>query len=259
VALSAASAFVAGDAAIVFASLMPLLSMYAFILFSSRTAGFFLAACVAISSVLAVTITFRHTTVAIVCTTFVVLASAGLLAKVRSITAQFIRTNLELSEIDSLTGVANLRALRARTANVIERGRDTAVISLDLDEFKQVNDTYSHSVGDAVLVATARAISETARIEDLVARRGGDEFFVIVDGAREEEAQVIAARMSDAIEMARIRICPDLRPSVSIAVASMVPGDDAEALLSRADLALHERKVAAHCRSGQSVHHMPGA
>ena len=85
------------------------------------------------------------------------------------------------------TGVGNVRALRHRVSGVIERAGSTglhpALVAIDLDRFKQVNDLYSHSTGDQVLVAVARAVSDHVQIEELVARRGGDEFVVVLRDA----------------------------------------------------------------------------
>jgi diguanylate cyclase (GGDEF)-like protein len=73
------------------------------------------------------------------------------------------------------------------------------IVAIDLDEFKQVNDVYSHTTGDRVLIAVARAVSERVRLEELVARRGGDEFTVVINDADPEYADAVVQRIADAI------------------------------------------------------------
>lgn len=239
-----------GDHLIATANLLPLLALYSFLLFGARLASVAAIVCVGAYVPLLISAEIAFTTITIVCLAFVVFMSVAIVAKVRSVTKRFILANLELSEKDALTGVANLRALRARISNAVNRGAESgtsvAVIGFDLDDFKAANERYSHTVGDSVLVATARALDESSRVDDLVARRGGDEFYVVAEGTAPEDIGRFADRMAVAILHARQRICPDLRPTASVAVATFEPGDDADTLLNKADLALHESKVEAH-------------
>ena len=182
-------------------------------------------------------------------TTVVVALVGGLVAKLRLVTVRFARTNRELSELDALTGVGNVRALRGRIADVTERASSQqlhpVVVAIDLDEFKQVNDRHSHSTGDRVLIAVARAVSERVRIDELVARRGGDEFVVVINDADPEYADAIVQRIDDAIARARRRICPDLRPTASVASVPWRPGETPDDFLHEADVALHAKKAEA--------------
>ena len=129
------------------------------------------------------------------------------------------RTNRELSELDALTGVGNLRALRDRMTDVVKRAPSRQLnplaVAIDLDEFKQVNDVYSHTTGDQVLVAVARAVSERVRIDALVARRGGDEFVVVLDDADPQYEDAVVRRIDDAIVRAARAYAPscDRRPA----------------------------------------------
>jgi diguanylate cyclase (GGDEF)-like protein len=180
--------------------------------------------------------------------TSVVIAGVGsVVAKLRLVTIRFARTNSELSELDALTGVGNVRALRGRVADVIERASSQqlhpALVAIDLDEFKQVNDVHSHSTGDLVLIAVARAVSECVRVDELVARRGGDEFVVVLNDADSQYTDTVVGRIGDAIVKARTRICQDLRPSASVTSVSWRPGEGPEELLREIDIALHGKKL----------------
>ena len=149
---------------------------------------------------------------------------------------------------DSLTGVANRLILADRLSYHLARQarngkRDLAVAVIDLDHFKQINDTHGHGAGDEVLRLTAARIDESLRSEDTVARLGGDEFVVVAEGDAEpidaEELEFrISAAISREIEISGKRITP----SASVGVAKAEPGDDAESLLARADTAMYERK-----------------
>jgi diguanylate cyclase (GGDEF)-like protein len=159
----------------------------------------------------------------------------------------FARKNRELSELDALTGVANLRALRGRVVDAVERASSQqlhpVLVAIDLDEFKQVNDVHSHSTGDRVLIAVARAVSERIRLDELVARRGGDEFVVVINDAEPQYAEAVVQRIDDAIARARRRICPDLRPTASVTSVPWRPGETPDDFLHEADIALHGKKA----------------
>lgn len=180
----------------------------------------------------------------------VVAVVAGVLAKLRVVTVRFARTNRELSQVDELTGAANLRGLRDRVGAVVERARaqqlHPLLVAIDLDDFKSVNDLRSHTAGDRVLIAVARAVADSVRADELVARRGGDEFVVIVDDADREYATAIVDRIAGAIVRARTRLCPDLLATASIASVMWQTGQSADDLLHAADMALHGAKQASH-------------
>ncbi|MBI4897645.1 MAG: diguanylate cyclase [Actinobacteria bacterium] len=259
----AALAFVAlstkdtGDAGLAVYNLLIPLSLFSFILFGARMAGAVALGGLAAFAAMVVTAQVEYAAMTAICALFVVAVSATIIAKVRSVTKRFIRAYLELSERDSLTGMANLRALRARVTNAVNRSEgehgDLAVVAFDLDEFKTTNERYNHTVGDSVLVASARALNESARVDDLVARRGGDEFYVVIEQASETDLMHFADRMAAAISHARHRVCPDISSTASYAVATYGPGDDAEALLTKADLALHESKCLTHRARGREL------
>ena len=245
VALATALAGRSGSALLDF---VPLMVLYGFLLFGSREAMVYLvlgdAAYVALAVGRGFPDAIARSLVTVVCIALI----AGLIAKLRTVSVGFARRNRELAEVDSLTGVANLRAAKGRLAYAVRRaGAERlrpAVVTIDLDEFKPTNDEHSHSTGDKVLQAVARAISTAVRLEDLLARRGGDEFLVVIDDTDPEHLDEVGQRIGDAIVRARRRVCPDLCPTASIASVEWQAGEAADDLLRRADEALHTTKLA---------------
>lgn len=159
------------------------------------------------------------------------------------------REKAKLARTDVLTGLPNTRRLNDRIADEIRRcevtGDGFALVMLDLDEFKLVNDRHSHSVGDRQLAAVADAIRDVSRHADMPARRGGDEFAVVMTGAGLDDARFAADRIATAIIGARRRIVADVNPGASVGWVVWRPGQDADDLLRRADAALHDAKAAA--------------
>lgn len=185
----------------------------------------------------------------------VILAVAGLLIVGQLQLRRALMRNRELSEIDALTGVANVRRLTARVEEEIARERTTdvgnfALIALDLDDFKAVNDTLGHSTGDRVLMEVARAIERELEPSDLLARRGGDEFTVVALEHSERSLEDLCERLAAAIEETRRDLCPAIEPAASIGIARREAGETIELLMARADAALHEKKSASHRRRG---------
>ncbi|HEV2892071.1 MAG TPA: EAL domain-containing protein [Frankiaceae bacterium] len=147
---------------------------------------------------------------------------------------------------DTLTGLPNRSLLTDRLAQAGARARrhggSIAVLFVDIDDFKLVNDAAGHAVGDAVLVEVASRISAAVREEDTVARFGGDEFVVMsaagtIAGATATADRVLAA-LRPAVEVAGHR----LHVSASIGIATAPPGD-VETLLSSADAAMYDAKA----------------
>ncbi len=189
----------------------------------------------------------------------VMIVAAAIIVNVRSVTLGFVRTNRELSEVDALTGLANLRALRLRVESAIERARNDGgpgrptLMTVDLDRFKQVNDSYNHTTGDQMLEAVARAISECVRIEEMVARRGGDEFFVLFESTTAEHVASVSPRVRAAVAHARSRICPDLTPTASVGFVAWQPGWDAATFLAEADAIMHDEKIETRVRGYETA------
>jgi diguanylate cyclase (GGDEF)-like protein len=153
---------------------------------------------------------------------------------------------------DPLTGLANRRSFEqalAREWKVSRRGLvESSLMLIDLDDFKSVNDRYSHSVGDEVLVATARAIRDNIRADELAARRGGDEFAVVCTLDREQDLVDLAERLARAVAEARLRACSDVLPTASVGYVVWRPGESCDSFMARVDQELHRSKKAAYHR-----------
>jgi diguanylate cyclase (GGDEF)-like protein len=155
---------------------------------------------------------------------------------------------------DPLTGLPNRAASRTALAAALDRGRragrSVAVLYLDLDGFKQVNDAHGHGAGDHVLVETARRLAATVRGGDLVARVGGDEFVVIAEqltDARDvvELGERLIARVTAPIRIGSVAT----RIGASVGVAIALDGElDPDALLRDADLAVYRAKALGRAR-----------
>jgi diguanylate cyclase (GGDEF)-like protein len=157
---------------------------------------------------------------------------------------------------DGLTGLANRVLFRDRVGHAIERslGRDGhpfAVLFIDLDDFKTLNDTLGHARGDDVLVATARRVAESLRPNDTAARLGGDEFAVLLDGIRDDEmALSIAIRLADLLRepMEVNGVTTNVAASIGIAMSGTF-GETADDLLRNADVAMYAAKASSRGRA----------
>ncbi len=177
----------------------------------------------------------------------IALTIGGIVMSVHNRVRRGLERNRELSETDELTGVANTRRLRQRLAAEFSRElRDgdfrLALLAIDLDDFKGVNDRYGHSTGDMVLIDTAHAIESHIEPSDLVARRGGDEFSLLVLDRPERPAAEVVEHVREAIARRRAVLCPDITPSASVGVVYRELGEGVERFFERADDELHERK-----------------
>jgi diguanylate cyclase len=153
-----------------------------------------------------------------------------------------------LNRTDALTGLGNRRALEALAAGEYHRcersGRPAAVLLIDLDGFKAINDAHGHAFGDDVLRRVALAIRGCLREIDAAARFGGDEFAVVLPETRADSATYVAGRMRAAIAAQIFEQAPELRCTASIGVAEVTPADgDADGWLERADRALYRAKA----------------
>jgi diguanylate cyclase len=162
-----------------------------------------------------------------------------------------MRENHTLAVTDGLTGLANRISLRAELTRALDRaarsGRPVAVLLLDLDGFKQVNDTYGHEAGDALLTGVAAVLRDSLAPGDLAGRLGGDEFAVVLAQPEGQPAGVVAARRVLARLAEPIVWCGHaLRARASIGIATSQPTDTAGDLLHRADLAMYRAKRDGH-------------
>ncbi|PIE82605.1 MAG: GGDEF domain-containing protein, partial [Chloroflexi bacterium] len=146
---------------------------------------------------------------------------------------------------DTLTGLQNRRALDTTLLRLVARGIPFTLMHLDLDYFKQVNDTFGHAAGDRVLVEVARILREETRRDDLVARVGGDEFVIVFNGmTSQSQLSSIAGRLIDRIEEPIGVGGEQARISTSIGMVSSTQYRkvDIEQMMKDADQALYASK-----------------
>ncbi|BAL92025.1 putative diguanylate cyclase/phosphodiesterase with PAS sensor [Actinoplanes missouriensis 431] len=176
---------------------------------------------------------------------------AGLVVTMRDVTEQrqLERELTHQAFHDAMTGLANRVLFNDRLKHALARGaRDGSVVGvlfIDLDDFKIVNDTLGHAVGDQLLIAVAHRIAGALRADDTAARLGGDEFAALVEnvndpGAVEETANRIFEAFAQPVETD----AKPLYPAASIGITTTPEADDADELLRQADLALYVAKGA---------------
>lgn len=162
-------------------------------------------------------------------------------------------TALAMALIDPLTGLYNQRYLMRHLRGLLEdrQKHELALLMIDVDHFKSVNDEYGHATGDEALRAIADVLRGSTRVFDSVARYGGEEFVVVMPGASLDDALLAAERLRAAVESTQFswQAGGHYRLTVSIGVAHTEEGAAApEALLKGADLALYEAKRAGRNR-----------
>lgn len=149
--------------------------------------------------------------------------------------------------IDDLTGVANRALFETTLARTLGRRREDppgAVLFLDLDAFKPVNDVHGHAAGDDVLQLVAERITAVLRPSDLVARYGGDEFAVLLDSTDAAFAEQLGERLVDSLRAPYSVAGHVVEVGTSIGVALTEEGDDVDAVVHRADVAMYAAKRA---------------
>jgi len=157
-------------------------------------------------------------------------------------------TELEAhAESDALTGVMNRRGFERelkRAASYVQRyGGNAALVYLDLDGFKPVNDRYGHAAGDAVLAAVAATLVASVRASDTVARIGGDEFAVLLWNLSPQDARNKSQALEQAIAQMTVRWgARRLAVGATAGVAEFLADRDVAGLLARADAAMYARK-----------------
>ncbi|MCW8943237.1 MAG: diguanylate cyclase [Sedimenticola sp.] len=159
-------------------------------------------------------------------------------------------TYRRLASIDSLTGVFNRREFmtlaRKEVARVQRQGDHLAVMLLDVDHFKHINDTYGHSEGDRVLKIIAQSVSAVLREADVLGRIGGEEFAVLLPSTDNDSTIITAERVRSAVEGLRIQVSEgEIQVTISIGVSEYLPGEGLiDPAMVRADKALYQAKHA---------------
>jgi diguanylate cyclase (GGDEF)-like protein len=152
----------------------------------------------------------------------------------------------ELAAVDGMTGVFNRRHFMEQAESAFAHAqratRPFAVLMIDVNKFKEINDTHGHIAGDRVLAELAQAIRDHTRPDDIVGRYGGDEFIIMVPGI----TSLRAIQLADQIVRPPSRVLGrDGKPldyTVSVGIAESPPDDDLSTLLTHADLAMYEAK-----------------
>ena len=151
-----------------------------------------------------------------------------------------------LAHHDPLTGLSNRllfdEMLAHHISDMARNGGTLAVLALDLDGFKAVNDQHGHPAGDRLLRSVAERLTHTLRAVDVAARLGGDEFVVLLAPASAEQARATAQRLLEALSEPYEGVSPRISASVGVAVADAASVVDATALMASADRALYDAK-----------------
>ncbi len=180
----------------------------------------------------------------------------ALLAELSRMRAEIARLETRVEELDrlanmdSLVPVANRRGLIVQLDRMIARyerhGTPAALLFVDVDGLKALNDAFGHAAGDAALIHLTELMVSSVRQTDLVARIGGDEFAILLDHADEKSAQETAARLADRV--AGCEFCFEgkcLPLSIAIGFTLVESDDSPVAVLDRADEAMYREKDAA--------------
>ncbi len=178
----------------------------------------------------------------------------GITLRVEVLTASEIRQltrierRLEHASTDPLTGLRTRRAIEDEAAKKIERphrnGAPVSAVFIDIDRFKQINDTHGHPTGDAVLRTVARIALQAVRSDDLTIRFGGEEFLVLLPNCGREDARTLAERIRTRVKSHdwtnAVPASPPLEVTVSCGVAVM--NHDLDSLITDADRAMYQAK-----------------
>ncbi|MGO4712307.1 GGDEF domain-containing protein [Bradyrhizobium sp. 2TAF24] len=174
--------------------------------------------------------------------------------RIRKLTAKLAEAKRRIAELeawaetDPLLDIFNRRGFErelTRAIAYIRRYRASgAVIALDVDRLKPINDTFGHAAGDAVLKAIVHVVLSHVRSSDMVGRLGGDEFAVLLWNLTEADAKAKAAALEDAIDrLTFVFRGHSMSSGASTGVTVLTPSDDAQGALERADQAMYARKA----------------
>jgi diguanylate cyclase (GGDEF)-like protein len=157
------------------------------------------------------------------------------------------KLNLD-AQTDPLTGLHNRRGLTFALEMLGSDGRSFAVIALDIDHFKRINDTHGHDVGDTVIQQMAGLMKTCSRDADILCRSGGEEFLMLLPNTTLDSALLVAERLRTCVELEQIPVVGHITVSLGIAVWPM-HASDIERVLKLADAALYRAKQHGRNRS----------
>jgi diguanylate cyclase (GGDEF)-like protein len=173
---------------------------------------------------------------------------ATLLTRIDQLTTELTQAKRD-AELDPLTGLASRRELDRELARAVSlnalSGDATSLLLIDLDSFKQINDTHGHAAGDAALTATAEVLTRAfPRASDMVARYGGDEFVVVLRYATESDAKRLAERFLDEVYELVLELPGGETASIraSVGATQLRRGDSPASVVARADAAMYRAK-----------------
>jgi diguanylate cyclase (GGDEF)-like protein len=190
-----------------------------------------------------------------VVTLLLLVAVTGLASRLATLQPQ-LRALREQAVTDPLTGAFNRRQMYIALASAVERrhrvGERASILLFDVDRFKEVNDTFGHAEGDRVLKALAMLVERRFRKIDLLFRAGGEEFALLLSGARFADAFAVAEELRTLVVNAAL--VPEWQLSISIGVAELSAEDSVESWMVEADAALYRAKRAGRNRvAGRSA------
>ena len=153
----------------------------------------------------------------------------------------------QMATTDQLTGAANRHLFESifehMSKSLPRYARPVSLITIDIDHFKQVNDTHGHNAGDMVLQAVAMVIKENIRDSDALCRWGGEEFVLLLDRCTADEALILAGKISNAVKNHNVAIGRQtIQVTLSMGVTQYHSGEPLERMIARADAALYEAK-----------------
>lgn len=157
----------------------------------------------------------------------------------------------KLSQIDELTGLFNRRYIFQKLSDLFKKhrgkGKHLSVLMMDIDDFKSVNDTYGHQVGDIVLMKIAEILKKETRKFDIVGRYGGEEFLIIAPGISKEKAFKLVERIRKRVEKEEFKVDGEkFKVSVSVGISELMSDDPQSVndLVKIADMRLYKAKLA---------------
>lgn len=172
--------------------------------------------------------------------------------------AEVVQALVCLTGTDAMTGLANRRTFEqeaTRTLAMVQRDQAAALLIVDIDHFKRINDTHGHTVGDVVIREVARVLKGNVRNNDVVARLGGEEFAVILNMADQNTVRITAERL----RLAVAQLADTVPVTVSVGVSCAVRGESKtlEQWYKEADAALYQSKHGGRNQVSEYAHVVP--